>query len=89
MACRLANRAIAEQLVKARVGIGLQNTLEASQVTLGMNALPVGRVREPYGGRLLRSGPMVIAYVDKLNLAQLTDLEALISQYTTNRSARA
>ena len=26
---------------------------------------------------------------DKLNLAQLTDLEALISQYTTNRTARA
>jgi transposase len=26
---------------------------------------------------------------DKLNLAQLTDLEALLSQYTTNRTARA
>jgi transposase len=26
---------------------------------------------------------------DKLNLAQLTDLEALVSQYTTNRTARA
>jgi transposase len=26
---------------------------------------------------------------DKLNLAQLTELEALVSQYTTNRTARA
>jgi transposase len=26
---------------------------------------------------------------DELNLAQLTDLEALVTQYTTNRTARA
>lgn len=64
MARSLANRAVGEQLVEARVGVRLQDAAEAGQMALGMNALPVGRVREPHGGRFRRTGPSFVAHVD-------------------------
>src|ERR1017187_763837 len=50
-ACGLANAPGLIDLAEPRVAIGLRRAREVAQVTLGMLALAIGRVREPYPRR--------------------------------------
>src|SRR5665213_660993 len=51
------------ELVEAGIGIGLQNALVVLQVPLRMLSLAIGRVGEPCGGSVLRSGRPIVANV--------------------------
>ena len=57
---RLANASGFIDLVEPRVPVGLQRAREVAQVTLGMLALAIGRVREPHPRRRgVPGGPVV------------------------------
>jgi len=62
-ACDFIDGAVAVEMMKSGIGIGLQRALEVLQVLPGMLALAIFRVGEPDGGRGVFAGRPVVAHI--------------------------